>query len=52
MPGCGASPAAGSSVRSTPSIARMSVRARRPTSETSVIVFDAAARSTSSDGVP
>ena len=37
MPGCGASPAAGSSVRSTPSIARMSVRARRPTSETSVI---------------
>ena len=37
MPGCGASPADGSSVRSTPSIARMSVRAPRATSEVSVI---------------
>jgi hypothetical protein len=37
MPGCGASPADGSSVRSTPSIARMSVSAQRATSEASVI---------------
>ena len=37
MPGCGARPADGSSVRNTPSITRMSVRARRATSEVSVI---------------